>query len=83
MTEIELKNKLIRMVERLLDARDEIEGDDDDIALADIDREMVDELEGIASAQCFEETTIMTDDTGVLVRTTGGAKFHVSIVKAR
>ena len=53
MTTDELTDLLKNIIERLADAKDEIEGEDDDIALAEIAREMVDEAEGIASVVTY------------------------------
>lgn len=50
MNETDLQTTLLSLIQNLLDAREEIEGEDDDIALADIARDMVSEAEGLAHA---------------------------------
>lgn len=83
MTDTDLETRLKNIMEKLLDARDEIEGDDDDITLGGIAREMVDEFQSIASIQTFEEAGLATRDMGLVIGTSRGSKFQVTIVKVR
>ncbi len=83
MTEAHLETRLKDIIEYLLNARDEVEGDNDDIALADIARDMVDDIQSIASVQTFEEAGLATRDMGLVIGMEGGGKFQVTIVKSR
>ena len=81
MTTDELTDLLKNIIERLADAKDEIEGEDDDIALAEIAREMVDEAEGIASQVTYGDVMMLTSDDGLVIRTGGGDEFQITIVQ--
>jgi hypothetical protein len=79
----DLQDALIALFERLADARDEIEGDDDDIPLADIARDIAIDFEGMTHAQTYADAQILTSDSGLVVRTSDGAEFQITIVQTR
>lgn len=83
MTTADLQDALIELFDRLTDARDEIEGEDDDIALADIARDMADGIDGITSVVSYDDAALLTSNEGVIVRTRSGAEFQVTIVQSR
>ncbi|MFZ2874497.1 MAG: hypothetical protein WAZ94_08435 [Phycisphaerales bacterium] len=83
MNTTDLQAALIPILESLADARDEIEGDNDDITLADIARDLVDDVEGMSSAVSFADAALLTRSAGVVIRTQDGAEFQVSIVQSR
>ena len=83
MNQNELQNTLLSLIQNLLDAREEIEGEDDDITLADIARDMVSEADGLAHAETFEEAQLLTSNKGLVLRTEDGSEFQISIVKRR
>jgi hypothetical protein len=78
MNEIEMQNSLLSLIQNLLDAREEIEGEDDDIALADIARDMVSEAEGLADG-----AQLLTSNKGLVLRMEDGSEFQISIVQSR
>ena len=83
MNTTDLQAALIAILELLADARDEIEGDNDDITLADIARDLVDDIEGMTSAVSFADAALLTRSAGVVIRTQDGAEFQASIVQSR
>ncbi len=83
MNTTDLQDALVTMLESLVDARDEIEGDNDDITLADIARDLVDDIEGMTSAVSFADAALLTRSAGVIIRTRDGAEFQISIVQSR
>ncbi|MGE3108818.1 MAG: hypothetical protein AB7G11_17890 [Phycisphaerales bacterium] len=83
MNELDIQETLLCVIENLIDARDEIEGEDDDIALADIARDLVENIDDIISVTTFERAMLMTPDKGVVVRTSSGDVFHISIAQSR
>lgn len=83
MNEIELQETLQNLFETLIDARDEVEGEDDDITLADFVRDMVDESQEIARATTFEDAALLTSNRGVVLRTADGSEFQITIVQSR
>ncbi|MBK8270183.1 MAG: hypothetical protein IPK83_18550 [Planctomycetes bacterium] len=82
-TETEIQDTLMSLIENLADARDEGEGEDDDIALADIARDMVADAEGWASARSFQDVAMLTANAGVVLRMSDGSEFQITIVKSR
>ena len=83
MNETDLQTTLLSLIQNLLDAREEIEGEDDDIALADIARDMVSEAEGLAYADTFDGAQLLTSNKGLVLRMEDGSEFQISIVQSR
>ncbi|MFO0081523.1 MAG: hypothetical protein ACK55O_02795 [Phycisphaerales bacterium] len=83
MNETEIQDALMNVIESLIDARDEIEGDDDDIALADLARDMVDEMQEVIHATTFERAQLLTSNQGLVLRTGDGSEFQITIVRSR
>ncbi|GJQ29724.1 MAG: hypothetical protein HBSAPP03_16080 [Phycisphaerae bacterium] len=83
MTTTEIQDALICMFENAIDANEEIEGDDDDQTLADIARDIAENFEGIDRVTSFDDAALLTSNEGVIVRTTSGAEFQISIVQSR
>jgi len=83
MNEHDVQAMLKNLIETLLDARDEVEGEDDDIALADFLRDMVDESQGVVKATGFDEAALLTRNQGLVLRTEDGREFQISIVQSR
>lgn len=83
MNEIEMQNTLLSLIQNLLDAREEIEGEDDDIELADIARDMVSEAEGLVHADTFDGVQLLTSNKGLVLRMEDGSEFQISIVQSR
>ncbi|HEX8877091.1 MAG TPA: hypothetical protein VF777_10110 [Phycisphaerales bacterium] len=83
MNEIEMQNTLLSLIQHLHDAREEIECEDDDIALADIARDMVSEAEGLAHADTFDGVQLLTSNKGLVLRMEDGSEFQISIVQSR
>nr|HMN42476.1 hypothetical protein [Phycisphaerales bacterium] len=65
------------------DAREEIEGDDDDITLADHLRDIESDFEDAVSARTYGRDLMLTRDAGVTIRTKDGAEFQITIVQTR
>lgn len=83
MNERDVQAMLKNLIETLLDARDEVEGEDDDITLADFLRDMVDESQGVVKATGFDEAMLLTESQGLVLRTDDGREFQISIVQSR
>lgn len=83
MTTTDLQDALIALFESVEDARDEMEGDDDNITLADIARDIAGDFEGIAKATSFDDAALLTRNEGVVLRTADGAEFQITIVQSR
>lgn len=83
MTSEDIQNLIQNILERLLDAKDAIEGDDDDIELADIAREMVDDADGVTSVVGYDDVMMLTNDEGLVIRTSGGDEFQITIVQSK
>ncbi len=83
MNETELQDALLSLMRNLLDARDEIEGDDDDIELGEIARDMAGEFEELAHATSFADAELLTRDAGLVIRTSDGSEFQLTIVRSR
>ena len=83
MNETDLQTTLLSLIQNLLDAREEIEGEDDDIALADIARDMVSEAEGLAHADTFDGAQLLTSNKGLVLRMEDGSEFQINIVQSR
>jgi D-ribose pyranose/furanose isomerase RbsD len=82
MNETEIQDALMNVIESLIDAREEIEGDDD-ITLADLARDMVDEMQEVIHATTFERAQLLTSNQGLVLRTGDGSEFQISIVRSR
>jgi hypothetical protein len=83
MTTADMQHRLLTVVEAIIDAGDEVEGDGDDGTLADIARELVDELDEVRSATTFERAMLLTSDDGIVLRMQNGSEFQLSIVQRR
>ncbi|MBX7106586.1 MAG: hypothetical protein K1X57_21095 [Gemmataceae bacterium] len=83
MTTADMQDRLLTVIEAIIDARDEVEGDGDDGTLADIARDLVDELEEVRSATTFERAMLLTSDDGIVLRMQDGSEFQLSIVQRR
>ncbi|MCC6427053.1 MAG: hypothetical protein IT435_09575 [Phycisphaerales bacterium] len=83
MTTADVQDRLLTAIEAIIDARDEVEGDGDDGTLADIARDLVDELEEVRSATTFERAMLLTSDDGIVLRMQDGSEFQLSIVQRR
>jgi hypothetical protein len=83
MTTNDLQDLLQRIFENLLDARDAVEGDDDDIELADIARDMVSDTDDIAGVVTYDDVMMLTNDEGLVIRTGSGDEFQITIHQSR
>ena len=87
MTTNEIQNALLEIVRNLIDARETIEVDadenDDDGMLADIARDLTENIEGITSADSFADAQLLTTDAGIVLRTQDGSEFQITIVQRR
>jgi hypothetical protein len=83
MHDTDLQDILLNAVQNILDARDEVEGEDDDIALAEIARDMVSDLDDLASVTTFERAGLLTNNAGIVLRFGDGSVFQISIVQSR
>ena len=83
MTTNDMQDLLQRIFENLLDARDAVEGDDDDIDLTDIARDMVSDSDDIAGVVTYEDVMMLTSDDGLVIRTSGGDEFQITIHQSR
>jgi hypothetical protein len=82
MHENELQDTLVNAIQNILDAREEVEGEDDDITLAEIARDMVADFEDAAHVTTFERAGLLTSDAGFVLRFGDGSVFQISIVKS-
>jgi hypothetical protein len=82
MHENELQDTLVNAIQNILDAREEVEGEDDDIALAEIARDMVSDFEDLAHVTTFERAGLLTTNAGIVLRFGDGSVFQISIVKS-
>jgi hypothetical protein len=80
MDERELQDILIVLIQKLIDARNDIE--DDDNPLADIARDMIDNKQQITGVATFEEVGLLTRDDGLLITTADGSTFQLAIVRS-
>ena len=83
MTAEELQDALANMFETIAEAKDEIEGEDDDITLAEFARDMTDDLGEVARATTYGREMMLTRDAGLVVRTADGDEFQITIVQSR
>ncbi|MBX3387687.1 MAG: hypothetical protein KF768_14050 [Phycisphaeraceae bacterium] len=83
MTEEQLQESLLNVIENLIDARDEIEGEDDDGSLAELARDLVTETEEVRSVTTFERAQLLTNNAGLVLRMKDGSVFQISIVQSR
>jgi len=79
----QIQDTLPPLSETLIDARDEIEGDDDDITLADFARDMAAEAEDVKQTRSYEEVLMLTTDAGLVLRMNDGSEFQITIVRSR
>ncbi|MGD9600158.1 MAG: hypothetical protein AB7P94_17995 [Steroidobacteraceae bacterium] len=83
MTTDDVQAALANLFDTLADARDEIEGDDDDTTLADLMRDLAGDLDEAARAVTFESSGLLTRNDGIVLRTSGGDEFQITIVQSR
>ena len=83
MNESDLENHVIALFESLEDARDEMKADDDDSAMADIARDLADDLDEITSVESFEDSMLLTNNRGLVIKTANGDKFQITIVQTK
>ena len=83
MNESDLENHLIALFESLEDARDEMKADDDDSTMADIARDIADDLDEIKSVESFEDSMLLTPNRGLVITTANGDKFQITIVQTK
>jgi len=83
MTAAELQDALLNVFEALVEAKEEIEGEDDAHTLADFVRDMADDLGEVARATSYERVQMLTTDAGLVVRTADHAEFQITIVQSR
>ncbi len=69
--------------EEMIDARDEMGGDDDDITMADHLREVLTEIEDIAAVRTFNDVGMLSGNAGLVIRTEDGAEFQLTIVQSK
>lgn len=82
-TGTDIQDTLIGIIENLADARDEFDGENDDIALADIARDLVAEADGWASARSFQDVAMLTSNAGLVLCMSDGSEYQITIVKSR
>jgi hypothetical protein len=82
MHETDLQDTLVKAIQNILDAREEIAGEDDDIALAEIARDMVSDLEDLAHVTTFQRADLLTSNAGFVLRFGDGSVFQISTVKS-
>jgi hypothetical protein len=83
MNERDIQDKLMTLMDNLIDAKDEVEGDDDDSTLADIARDMVDTFHQIVRAKSFDDAMLLTSNEGVILNADDGSEFQITIVQSR
>lgn len=83
MSERDIQDMLMTVIEGLIDGRDEVEGDDDDAELADVARDLIDETQSLTEATSFEDAALLTSNEGLVIRTADGSEFQISIVQRR
>ncbi len=87
-TEMEIQNALVNLMDNLADAHEEMEGNDDDLAMADLARDMVasfdwDGEECIASVRSYEDVGMLTSDSGLVIRMADGSEYQLTIVQSK
>lgn len=83
MNENELQDTLVNAIQDILDAREEVEGEEDDITLADIARDMVSDFEDLAHVTTYDRAGLLTTNAGIVLRFGDGSAFQISIVQSR
>ena len=83
MTATELQDALLNAIESVADAREEIGEDNDDNTLADIVRDMADDMGEIGKVHTYRREMMLTSDAGLVVRMADGAEFQITIVQSR
>jgi hypothetical protein len=79
----ELQAMLVQTLETALDARDLVEGEDDDTELADLMRDIASDADGISQVIAYPDTDLMTRDAGLVVRMADGSEYQITIVQSR
>ncbi len=80
MTTTDLQDALLNIIEAAMDARDDA---DDDATLADIARDLIDEMEGVESIRSYDSVQMLTSDDGLVLRTADGREFQITIIQSR
>lgn len=83
MTTTDLQDSLIAALENAIDAIEILDSDDDESALADIARDIAENLDGITKVTSFDDAALLTRNEGLIVRTADGAEFQITIVQSR
>lgn len=83
MTTTDLQDSLIAALENAIDAIEILDSDDDESALADIARDIAENLDGITKVTSFDDAALLTSNEGLIVRTADGAEFQITIVQSR
>lgn len=83
MHDTDLQAMLQNAIQNILDAREEVEGENDDITLAEIARDMVADFEDAAHVTTFERAGLLTSNAGIVLRFGDGSVFQISIVQSR
>lgn len=83
MNATELQDTLENILDSINDAREEMEGENDDLTLADFARDMADELDGPVSVSTYTRAMMLTTDAGLVLRTADGAEFQITIVQTK
>ena len=83
MNERDIQDMLMTLMDNLIDAKDVVEGDDDDTTLADIARDMVDTFQQIQRAKSFDDAMLLTSNEGVILTADDGSEFQITIVQSR
>lgn len=83
MNEDLIQEALKAALEQLVDGRDVVDGDEDDLSMADIARDAMLEIEEIESVRTFDDVGLMTRQSGLVIRCTDGSEFQLTIVQSR
>jgi hypothetical protein len=83
MNATDFQDALMNILESAAEAHDEVEGDDDDSTLADLARDMADEIGGGVRVDTFNGAMLLTSNLGLVLRTASGDEFQITIVQSR
>ncbi|MCC6228695.1 MAG: hypothetical protein IT432_05655 [Phycisphaerales bacterium] len=83
MNEHELQGMLMTLLESLIEAREEMDDGDENGALADIAREMVDETDNLEQVESFADAELLTSNAGLIIRCRDGSEFQLTVVQSR
>jgi hypothetical protein len=87
MNERDIQEILTALFDTLIDAKDEVAEDDDELpditALADTLVELVNTTTGIAKVRSFGDAMLLTSNEGVILTTDDGSEFQITIVQSR